>query len=62
MLTRESLTPLMTLRASELPVERRVSEGLTPYAEALAFMEERAEAIAAGCAPEQVWPVEHPPI
>lgn len=62
MLTRESLTPLMTLRASELPVEWRVSEGLTPYAEALAFMEERAEAIAAGCAPEQVWLVEHPPI
>jgi len=39
-----------------------VSEGLTPYPEAVAFMEERAEAIARGQANELVWLLEHPPI
>ena len=43
-------------------IEWRVSEGLVPYAEALAFMEERAAAIRAGGARECVWLVEHPPI
>ena len=36
--------------------------GLTPYAEAVAAMEARAEAIAAGLARERVWLVEHPPL
>ena len=35
---------------------------LLPYPEAVSFMEERADAIAAGCANELVWLVEHPPI
>src|SRR5690242_2638784 len=39
-----------------------VRPGLLPYPEAVAFMEERAEAIAAGRADELVWLVEHPPI
>jgi len=39
-----------------------VRPGLLPYPEAVAAMEERAEAIAAGRAPERVWLVEHPPI
>ena len=43
-------------------VEWRVSSGLTPYPEALAFMEARAEAIRAGTAGELVWLVEHPPL
>jgi lipoyl(octanoyl) transferase len=43
-------------------VEWRVAPGLTPYPEAVAFMEERAAAIAAGHRPELVWLVEHPPI
>jgi lipoyl(octanoyl) transferase len=43
-------------------VEWRVAEGLTPYPEAVAFMEARAAAIAEGTAPELVWLVEHPPI
>ncbi len=43
-------------------VEWRVRDGLTPYPEAVAFMEERAGAIAAGRAAELVWLVEHPPI
>lgn len=40
----------------------RVEEGLVPYAEAVAAMEERARAIRAGEARELVWLVEHPPL
>jgi lipoyl(octanoyl) transferase len=39
----------------------RISEGLTPYPEALAAMEARVSAIRAGEAGEAVWLVEHPP-
>ncbi len=39
-----------------------VSDGLTPYPEALAFMEERAAAIREGAADELIWLVEHPPL
>ncbi len=44
------------------PVEWRVSPGLTDYAQALAGMEARADAIAEGAAPERVWLLEHPPL
>src|SRR5580704_11427542 len=37
-----------------------ISEGLTPYEAAVAEMEARASAIAAGAAQERVWLVEHP--
>lgn len=43
-------------------VEWIVSEGLTDYAEAVAIMETRAEAIARGEADELIWLVEHPPL
>ncbi|MDE2630389.1 MAG: lipoyl(octanoyl) transferase LipB, partial [Alphaproteobacteria bacterium] len=43
-------------------VEWRVRDGITPYPEAVAFMEARADAIADGRAGELVWLVEHPPI
>ena len=43
-------------------IEWRVSEGLVPYEEALAFMERRVAAIQAGEAPECVWLLEHPPL
>ncbi len=36
--------------------------GLTPYPEALAFMENRAAAIARGKAEECIWLLEHPPL
>src|ERR1051326_6887017 len=39
-----------------------VHPGLLLYPDAVAAMEERAEAIAAGRAAERVWLVEHPPI
>ncbi len=43
-------------------VEWRISEGLTPYEEALAWMEARVAAILAGEADECVWLLEHPPL
>jgi lipoyl(octanoyl) transferase len=45
---------------SPQPAEWRIEQGLTPYDEAVAFMEARVAAIAAGDAPELVWLVEHP--
>ncbi|MGA7675313.1 MAG: lipoyl(octanoyl) transferase LipB [Rhizomicrobium sp.] len=50
------------MQAHKDTVEWRVQGGLTPYPEAVAFMEERAAAIAAGRADELVWLLEHPPI
>jgi lipoyl(octanoyl) transferase len=43
-------------------IEWRVTPGLTPYPEALAAMEERADSIRAGQARELVWLLEHPPL
>ena len=48
------------VNGSEL--EWRVAQGLQPYPESVAFMEERATQIADGRARELVWLVEHPPI
>ena len=44
------------------PVEWKVSDGLTDYDVAVAFMEDRVERIAKGEADELVWLVEHPPL
>ncbi|WP_090708642.1 MULTISPECIES: lipoyl(octanoyl) transferase LipB [unclassified Beijerinckia] len=52
----------MQAPAGAPPVEWIVSEGLTAYDDAISFMEQRADAIAAGTAPECVWLVEHPPL
>jgi lipoyl(octanoyl) transferase len=43
-------------------VEWRISAAPVEYAEAVAAMDERAAAIAAGHASEQVWLLEHPPL
>jgi lipoyl(octanoyl) transferase len=43
-------------------IEWRISEGLVPYEEALAFMEQRAREIREGEAAECVWLLEHPPL
>ena len=48
--------------ATSPPPEWRIADGLTPYADAVAFMQERVAAIRAGTAPELVWLVEHPPL
>ncbi|MFD2182915.1 lipoyl(octanoyl) transferase LipB [Rhodoplanes azumiensis] len=44
------------------PVEWRIADAPVDYAQALAVMEARAAAIAAGTAPELVWLIEHPPL
>jgi len=44
------------------PVQWAVAAGLVGYERAVAEMEARAEAIAAGEAPERVWLLEHPPL
>jgi lipoyl(octanoyl) transferase len=59
---RESLKPSFLPMPGTAPVEWRISGGLTDYAAAVAYMEARVEAIAAGTAPEQVWLLEHPPL
>ncbi|WP_285294004.1 lipoyl(octanoyl) transferase LipB [Aureimonas altamirensis] len=44
------------------PVDWLIRDGLTPYPEALEWMEARVAAIASGDAPEAVLLVEHPPL
>jgi lipoyl(octanoyl) transferase len=46
--------------AADSPYEWTISDGPVAYPEAVATMEARAAAIAAGEAPEQVWLLEHP--
>jgi lipoyl(octanoyl) transferase len=58
---RISPRPLDRLRSASA-VRWEVSQGLTPYAEAVARMEREAEAIARGDASELVWLLEHPPL
>jgi lipoyl(octanoyl) transferase len=50
------------VREDGVPVEWAVSPGLVDYPFAVAAMEARAAAIAAGEAPELVWLLEHPPL
>lgn len=45
-----------------IPVHWRISDSQVPYPEAVATMEARASAIAAGEAAELVWLLEHPPL
>ena len=49
-------------RADDQPVEWAVSPAPVAYQEAVAIMEARAAAIAAGEAGEMVWLLEHPPL
>jgi lipoyl(octanoyl) transferase len=50
------------MHRAQMPApEWMITEGLTPYPEALAAMEARVAAIRAGTAGELVWLVEHPP-
>ena len=59
---RDDLQTTLLPSAASAPVEWRVAEGLTPYKDAVDFMEARAAAIARGEAAELVWLVEHPPL
>lgn len=60
--SRQVLGPALLPPFSAPPVEWAISEGLVPYLEAVAEMEARAAAIAAGAAPERVWLLQHPPL
>ena len=57
-----SLTPTKLFRADDRPVEWAVSNTHVDYEAAVAFMEARVAAIAAGEAGEMVWLLEHPPL
>jgi len=59
---RDSLTAGFHAEPSFGPVDWAITDGLVGYEEAVAFMEARAEAIAAGQAREMVWLLEHPPL
>ncbi|MGI9401548.1 MAG: lipoyl(octanoyl) transferase LipB [Rhizobiaceae bacterium] len=54
--------PIMAPAASSATVQWEITDGLTPYEEAVSRMDMLATAIAAGEAPERVWLVEHPPL
>ncbi len=59
---RNDLTFGLPAPAGSAPVEWRVSDGPVGYEAAVAFMQARAAAIAAGRASELVWLIEHPPL
>jgi lipoyl(octanoyl) transferase len=59
---REELEKPMFAAAGSPPVRWRISDGLVPYEEALAVMEQEVAAIAAGESSELVWLLEHPPL
>jgi lipoyl(octanoyl) transferase len=58
---RETMAPLYA-SAGLPPVEWRVDDALVPYEKAVASMQARAAAIAAGRERELVWLIEHPPL
>ncbi|MGJ4942430.1 lipoyl(octanoyl) transferase LipB [Bradyrhizobium sp. HKCCYLS1011] len=60
--SRENLDLTSFAAPSGSEVEWRISDSPVDYAEATAFMEARAAAIAAHEAPEMVWLLEHPPL
>jgi lipoyl(octanoyl) transferase len=60
--TRNDLAVGLAAPAGSPAPEWRVSDGLTPYEDALAAMEARVAAIADGTAPELIWLLEHPPL
>jgi lipoyl(octanoyl) transferase len=59
---RDNLADGFLAEVGSEPVEWIIADGLTGYEQAVAFMEDRAAAIAEGRAPELVWLVEHPPL
>lgn len=58
--SRDDLDLMMLSHAGAEPVEWRITPSSVPYPDAVAAMESRAAAIAAGTAPELVWLLEHP--
>jgi lipoyl(octanoyl) transferase len=60
--TRDSLDLTLARPTARGDVEWSIADSPVDYASAVATMEARAAAIAAGDAPELVWLVEHPPL
>lgn len=60
--TRDSLELPLARAAGAAELEWRIADGPVAYADAVAQMEARAAAIAAGEATELVWLLEHPPL
>ncbi len=58
----EAKRPPEDVPPATAPVEWRVLQGLSDYAQTLTAMEARVEAIASGTATEAVWLLEHPPL
>jgi len=59
---RNALTVGLGLPPGSAPAEWRVDDSPVAYEAAIAFMQARAAAIAAGKEPELVWLIEHPPL
>ena len=59
---RKDLTIGLPAGPGAAAVEWHISDDLVGYESALAVMEARAAAVAAGTAPELVWLIEHPPL
>jgi lipoyl(octanoyl) transferase len=59
---RDAVSIGMRPQAGVAPVEWRISDAPVSYDAALALMDARAAAIAAGTTPELVWLLEHPPL
>jgi lipoyl(octanoyl) transferase len=57
---RNELTVGLTAAPGSAPVEWRLSDAPVPYEAAVAFMQARAAAVAAGSEAELVWLIEHP--
>jgi lipoyl(octanoyl) transferase len=62
LLARADLADTLLPGAGAPPVEWAIADRLVPYEAAVAKMEARAAAIAAGEAAERVWLLEHPPL
>jgi lipoyl(octanoyl) transferase len=60
--SRDALAETLSLTPGSPPVEWAIADGLVGYEEAVAAMETRAAAVAAGDASERVWLLEHPPL
>jgi lipoyl(octanoyl) transferase len=59
---RDELRVGLPAPAGAAPVEWHIADAPVAYAAALAEMDARVAAIAAGAAPERVWLIEHPPL
>ena len=60
--SRDALAETLLPAPGSPPVEWAIADGLVGYEEAVAAMEARAAAVAAGEAGERVWLLEHPPL